>query len=64
MSAKSRFLKTFVDLPISERSNVAAVIDGNPLSWNVVKIEIEAETKIGSRVLAFLDKNDLLKKDD
>ena len=40
------------------------VIDGNLLSWNVAKIEIEAGTKIGSRVLEFLDKNDLLKKDD
>ena len=57
-------MKTYADLPMSERSNVMAVIDGNPLSWNVAKIEIEAGTKIGLKALGFLDKNDLLKKDD
>ena len=62
MTLKNRFLKTFFDLPLSERSNVIASIDENYISWNVAKIEIEADTQIGKRVLEFLDKNSLLKE--
>jgi len=64
MTLKNQFLRTYFDLPISERSNVVANIDGNYISWNVAKIEIEADTDIGKNVLEFLKKNDLLKKND
>jgi len=63
MTLKNQFLRTYFDLPISERSNVIASIDGNYISWNVAKIEIEADTEIGKRVLQFLEKNNLLKKE-
>ncbi len=64
MSLRSRFIRTFADLPIPERDKVAAVIDGIPMTWNVLRIEIENETEIGLKALEFLEKYELIKKDE
>jgi len=68
MSLNSRFARTYGDLPIPERSNVAVVVEKNgekvPLSWNILKIEVESNTELGEKGLKILDRLGLLKKDE
>lgn len=59
---KIRFGRTYVDLPISIRSDVAVVIGDTAYSWNVLKIEVDNNTKIGEEGLKILDKLGFLKK--
>ena len=59
---KSRFNITFANLPIPMRDNVAVVVDDNPLSWNVLKIEVDNNTELSIKALNILDKLDFLKK--
>jgi len=53
--SKSRFLKVYQNLPLSERKNVILLIDNEnnkePVSWNVAHLEIEQETKLGEKIL-------------
>lgn len=60
---KTRFLKTYVNLPLAVRSDVAVVVDGEDLSWNVLKIEVENNTDIGKKSLEILDKLGFLIKE-
>lgn len=64
MSLKSRFIRTFVNLPLPVRNEVSVVIDGQPISWNVLKIEVESNTKTGDDGLKILDKLGFLQKDE
>ena len=48
--AKS-FLKSYANLPFNSRREIIAVIDDEPIAWNVAKIEIENKTELGSKIL-------------
>jgi len=64
MSLKSRFLRTFANLPLPVRDEVAVVIDGQEISWHVLKIEVEANSDLGNKGLKILDKLSFLKNDE
>lgn len=64
MSLKTRFFRTFANLPIPVRNEVAVVVDGQPISWNVLKLEVESETKVGMLGLEILDRLGFLKIDE
>ena len=54
---KEKFYKTFANLPIPERSNPIYVSQKyGAMSWNVVKIEVDADTELGIEALGFLTK--------
>ncbi|MDD4027434.1 MAG: hypothetical protein PHO75_04615 [Candidatus Shapirobacteria bacterium] len=59
---KSKFGRTYVDLPISVRENIAVVVDDISISWNVLKIEIDNDTEIGKKGLKILNDLGFLKK--
>ncbi len=59
---KTKFYRTYVDLPVSVRSNVAVVVDDISLSWNVLKIEVDNDTEISKKGLKILKELDFLKK--
>ena len=46
------------------RSEIAVVIDDEPVSWNVLKIEVENNTVIGKKGLEILDKLNFLMKNE
>jgi len=48
---KARFMKVYSDLPINIRREVIAIIDGEPISWNIAFLEIKNETEIGEKIL-------------
>ncbi len=54
MDKKSLFLRVYANLPLDSRKEVVAVVEGEPISWNVAKIEIENDTATGKKVLEFI----------
>lgn len=61
MSMKTKFLQVYANLPLSQRKEIIVVIDDEPLTWNVAKIEIENDTKKGKEILEKLVKLGILK---
>ena len=50
-SGSERFFKVFANLPINLRSEIAAVVDGNPVTWNVAYLEIGSHTRLGEEIV-------------
>lgn len=48
---KSKFLKTYSNLPLSIRGEIISIVDGHPVTWNVAYIEIKGETEKGEKIL-------------
>lgn len=61
MDRNSQFLKVYANLPLSQRSEIIAVLDNEELTWNVAKIEIANNTKKGKEILDKLVKMGILK---
>ena len=51
MDRKQRFYKVYGNLPLGLREEVVAVIDGEPISWKVARLEIDEDTKKGEEIL-------------
>ena len=51
MDYKSKFLKIYANIPLNLRNEIVVVIDDQPLSWNVAKIEIENDSPIAKQIL-------------
>lgn len=45
------FFKAYSNLPEDERSQIIAVIDGKPQTWNKAYDEITAKTLLGKKIL-------------
>jgi len=48
---REKFLKIYYNLPLKVREEVIFDLEGKPLSWNAVYVEIKDKTKIGEIVL-------------
>ena len=58
---KEKFLKTFANLPIPERSMPIYVDQKHgALSWYVVKLEVDQNTDIGNAALEFLSATQII----
>ncbi len=57
---QSRFMSVFADLPIPLRREIISVIDGQPMSWNVAYTEIKNKTKLGDKILAQLNRLEII----
>mgnify|MGYP001595581539 CR=1 FL=1 len=53
---KDKFYKVYSNLPLNLRDEIVAVIGGEPVTWKVAKLEIDADTKVGQEILEKLDK--------
>lgn len=51
MDNKSKFLQIYANLPLNVRTEIVAVVEGEPFSWNSAKIEIENDTPKGAEIL-------------
>lgn len=58
---KSVFLKAYANLPLALRQEIIVVLDGEPLTWNAVKLEVENNTKKGDDALKILQDLGILK---
>ena len=46
-----RFFRVYPNLPLNERGNVCAVVNNEPVSWRIAKLEIENNTEVGIEIL-------------
>ena len=56
MSKETRFLTIYARLPLGARKEIIAVIQGEPMTWQVCSIEVKAKTKMGRIILNYLDR--------
>ena len=49
--SKEKFLKTYANLPVTERTQIIAILDEVPYSWDVAYSEIFNDTKLGKKIL-------------
>ena len=49
-----KLLKIYANLPLAAREEVIVVIDDEPMTWNVLRIEVENNTPKGLKGLAIL----------
>lgn len=50
-AGKDRFLRVYANLPMNLRKEIIAVVDKEPVSWEVAYREISSDTKLGQKVL-------------
>lgn len=49
-----KFLKIYANLPLAAREEIIVVVDNEPMSWNVLRIEVENDTPKGLKGLTIL----------
>lgn len=57
---RTQFKKVFANLPIGLRRDIILVFDGQPVTWNVIWIEVNGPTEIGDKMLLQLKELDLI----
>ncbi|MCL5090489.1 MAG: hypothetical protein M1514_00590 [Patescibacteria group bacterium] len=55
MTPKDKFYKVYTNLPLNLRDEVVIVIDKEPISWKVAKLEVDGETELGKKILQKLE---------
>ena len=58
MKAKTKFIKIFYKLPEKARIELVYDYPNNPMTLNVVKIEVDADTKLSKIILKRLGYED------
>lgn len=51
MDLKERFYKVYNNLPLNLREEVVLVINNEPITWKVAKLEIDQNTKLSLEIL-------------
>lgn len=51
MELKERFYKIYTNLPLNVRDEVVFVIDNEPVTWKVARLEIDGDTKLSHVIL-------------
>lgn len=60
MDIKARFQQIYANLPLGARSEIVATIDGEPMTWNAIYIEVNGDTEKSKKILVFLVKTQIL----
>lgn len=60
MNKEQRFYKIYSNLPLNLREEVVAVIENEPLTWQVAKLEIDGKTKLGEEILEKLETQNII----
>lgn len=54
MDLKAKFMKIYANLPLGTRDEIVVTIEGEPLTWQAAKLEIEQDTQKGKEILGQL----------
>lgn len=57
---RAKFNEIYANLPLGARKEIIAVVDHEPVTWNVARLEIEQNTEKGKKIIDFLIKIGLL----
>ena len=55
MDKKQSFYKVYANLPLDLRQEIILVLENEPISWAVAKLEIDNETTLGKQILEKLE---------
>lgn len=55
MSKKENFYKVYSNLPLNIRDEIVLVVENEPITWKVAKLEIDNNTKLGNIILEKLE---------
>lgn len=55
MTPKDKFYKVYANVPLNLREEVILVVDDEPISWKIAKLEIDGDTKIAIKILQKLE---------
>ncbi|HCM82725.1 MAG: hypothetical protein UW37_C0018G0011 [Candidatus Gottesmanbacteria bacterium GW2011_GWA2_44_17] len=55
MDKKDRFYKVYNNLPLNLREEVILVINDEPITWKVARLEIDGNTNLSKIILDKLD---------
>ena len=55
MDLKERFYKVYSNLPLNLREEIVVVINNEPITWQVAKLEIDNDTVLGKQILEQLE---------
>lgn len=48
---QTKFLQIYANLPLNQRNEIVVVIDGEPLTWHAVNIEVQNNTPKSTEIL-------------
>lgn len=51
MELKERFYHVYNNLPLSVRAEIVLVINNEPITWKVAKLEIDQDTTLSKEIL-------------
>lgn len=54
MELKERFYKVYNNLPLNVREEIILVINDEPITWKVAKLEIDQDTGLSKEILGKL----------
>jgi hypothetical protein len=60
MGLKEDFLRIYSKIPIPLRDEIVLVYENNPLTWNVINLEVKNNTKLSETLLKKLKELGLL----
>lgn len=55
MTNKEKFYKIYNNLPLNLREEVIVVLDKEPITWKVAKLEVDGDTKLSLEILGKLE---------
>lgn len=61
MDKRSEFLQVYANLPLNVRTEIIAVVGGEPVTWSSAKIEVENDTTKGLEILKQLEDLGIIK---
>lgn len=51
MDLKERFYKVYNNLPLNLREEIVLVLNDEPITWKVAKLEIDQDTKLSLEIV-------------
>lgn len=51
MTQKEKFYKVYANVPLGLRDEIILVMDDEPISWKIARLEIDGGTKMAKRIL-------------
>jgi len=55
VNKKERFYKVYNNLPLNIREEVIIVIDNEPITWKIARLEIDGSTELSDVILEKLE---------
>ncbi|MBU1071173.1 hypothetical protein KKG65_02040 [Patescibacteria group bacterium] len=63
MDLKTIFLNSYANVPLGLRGEIIVVLDGQPMTWNVVKVEVDSNTQKAKEILQKLFELGIIKNE-